>query len=1488
MCLVGGVVANTPTTLNIAATQNSITPPSNTWVIVTHQLTIGVTAVDSNGFNPSGVPVSFSLTPNSVVLGTLSLSSVLTNSNGMASTTFTANKTSGTATINIALTYNNTVTNFTLPLQIDHDVPYYWTVTSPSQGTVGTDTYFNVSYTDQWGNVIDHRNPADPNTISLDIGSVSGKGAFNVSGNLVTSTSQQLDQNGNLSVDVMLDQQTGQNNIHIYPFYPSSQGGAIPDVYPSIIGIANGVPVSITQSASPNPPIVKADMAQQISMQYTLYDKYGNPTVGQNISVQSSVGDSYPGLPSNGFGQVGLTYGPSGIARNITLTATADANSSVTCSENVTFYSTSPVNWALSADPQTMASLDVNPSSSANITGQVMDVYGNPVAGQTVTFQLGNASYDLPTDNKTAYPTLSSNSATTDSNGNAIVQFTPGGFSNATLTPYYNPSATGNCSVIATWNGTQQSVLLTWKNYPYLSAYTSVSPPMVNINGTVNVTIKLTGDGWALQPNPIDVVLLMDRSGSMSDCLNQEVCTGYGWFQQCTCPGGTELANAKIGATSFVNLINESNDRTALVSFSGNPPTIDTTFDQNLTTNANSTISAISNLQATSSTGTRDGLYKAIMELIQHPNPNPKAVRAVILLTDGDYNWLGDYLGRGTGYPPPPNSNQYSNTINGSPDNYQQTYLYYGGLTSTTYSPTAYFTATNGSSNYQAVFTDASTGSPTSWSWTFGDGSTSTSQSPSHTYSTAGTYPVSETVTNSAGSNTYTATVTISITTPVSKSSTATTTSPTAYFTSTQSGLTATFRDASTGGPTSYSWSFGDGSAISTTKSPSHTYSTAGTYTVTETVTNSAGSNTCSATVTVAISASVTSPSTATNSPSAKYTATSSGLTATFTDGSTFPSGGGTKVYGWVYGDGNTANGTPVGHTYPTGTSKTYTVTETVCNNYGCNNANTGTVKVANSGGYKITQITSPSTATTNSPSAYFTATSSGLTVTFTDGSTFPSGGGTKTYSWVYGDGNTATGTPVSHTYSSAGTYTVTETVSNSYGYNIASTTVTVAASISGITSPGTTTNPTASFTAAATSTNYQVQFTDTSSGTPTSWSWAFGDGGTSTLKSPTYTYSTAGTYPVTETVTNSAGNSNIYTATVTVSGPITTVSISSPGPTPTPTPTPPTSYPDGQLTQQNLSVLALNNNIRVYTIGYAASSNFNAQSVTDMNVLANATGGFYAPAPNAATLALIYTEIAGNLQTAAGVNTTMNLNFQNVNLTGVTVPGAQALSYVPNTTITWQDGVTNSTDQSSQWNAPYPFNQQLSFNVGTINLGQTWQATFMLMVKQAGSIQLFGNGSTVTFNNGASYLTIPPVFITVNPNLTVGYGPNGNIVLTDFGVAPGVSGDITEFLPLQWNTYLPDNTVPSARERLYYSTTDLQPQTCGQSPWVEFDDQQTGIPPGESNEYSTLDVRNLPAGTYYICVLAQDPSGSAGQAIAETTNGIQVKTSGKSYIKLQ
>ncbi len=77
--------------------------------------------------------------------------------------------------------------------------------------------------------------------------------------------------------------------------------------------------------------------------------------------------------------------------------------------------------------------------------------------------------------------------------------------------------------------------------------------------------------------------------------------------------------------------------------------------------------------------------------------------------------------------------------------------------------PVANFTDTV--SGLTVNFTDASTdtgGTISSYAWTFGDGGTSTAASPTHTYAAAGTYNVTETVTDSTGAkSSTTASVTV-------------------------------------------------------------------------------------------------------------------------------------------------------------------------------------------------------------------------------------------------------------------------------------------------------------------------------------------------------------------------------------------------------------------------------------------------------------------------------------------------------------------------------------------------------------------------------------------------------------------------------------------------------------------------------------------------------------------------------------------------------
>jgi len=152
--------------------------------------------------------------------------------------------------------------------------------------------------------------------------------------------------------------------------------------------------------------------------------------------------------------------------------------------------------------------------------------------------------------------------------------------------------------------------------------------------------------------------------------------------------------------------------------------------------------------------------------------------------------------------------------------------------------PVAAFSAspTSGKVPLTVAFADTSTGTPTKWKWTFGDGTTSTKQNPTHKYSTAGKYKVTLTVTNAAGSNTVTKTNYITV---VAKPVAAFSASPT----SGKVPLTVTFTDKSTGSPTKWKWTFGDGST-SSKQNPVHKYTKAGKYTISSTVTNAAGSNT--------------------------------------------------------------------------------------------------------------------------------------------------------------------------------------------------------------------------------------------------------------------------------------------------------------------------------------------------------------------------------------------------------------------------------------------------------------------------------------------------------------------------------------------------------------------------------------------------------------------------------------------------------------------
>jgi PGF-pre-PGF domain-containing protein len=217
--------------------------------------------------------------------------------------------------------------------------------------------------------------------------------------------------------------------------------------------------------------------------------------------------------------------------------------------------------------------------------------------------------------------------------------------------------------------------------------------------------------------------------------------------------------------------------------------------------------------------------------------------------------------------------------------------------------------------------------------------------------------------------------------------------------------LPVTFTDSSTGSPTSWNWSFGDGN-VSAVQNPGHTYVSTGTYSVNLTVTRIGESDCLVRTDYITVSP----------PPSANFTATpisgTAPLSVLFTDVST----GTITTYAWDFGDGNTSTLQSPSHTYDVTGIFTVNLTAT------------------GPGGSDSEEKVDYITVNLPPPTANFTATpvagTTPLSVQFTGTST----GTITAYSWDFGDGSTSTLQNPSHSYSAAGMYSVNLTVTGPGG----------------------------------------------------------------------------------------------------------------------------------------------------------------------------------------------------------------------------------------------------------------------------------------------------------------------------------------------------------------------------------------------------------------------------------------------------------------------
>jgi len=396
-------------------------------------------------------------------------------------------------------------------------------------------------------------------------------------------------------------------------------------------------------------------------------------------------------------------------------------------------------------------------------------------------------------------------------------------------------------------------------------------------------------------------------------------------------------------------------------------------------------------------------------------------------------------------------------------------------------------------------FTDNSTApTGTTYLWNFGDGATSTLKNPSHTYSVPGNYQVKLILSfglmckDSMVKNVYVYP------------------EPAASFSINSTsqclgGNNFNFTNTSTisSGSMTYNWNFGDASSSASTN-PTHSYTSAGLFTVTMIATSNYG---CKDTATQNVDVRPM--------PVAGFNINNqeqcmSGNSFVLTNTSTISSG--TISYLWNFGDNSTSTATSPTYSYTS--PGTYSIKLVVTSGYNCKDSITKTVIVRPMpvAAYVIND-TDQCRLNNN--------------FSFTNQSTISSG--TISSYWTFGDNTSSTAANPSHSYMNSGTYSVKLLVTSSFACKDSMTKTVIVYPV-----------PVAGFsindsTQCQSGNSFTFTNQSTISGGTMSYDWNFGDNSNDTSTNPTHQYSNPGTYSVKLVVTSNQGCKDSVIKTITV-----------------------------------------------------------------------------------------------------------------------------------------------------------------------------------------------------------------------------------------------------------------------------------------------------------------------------------------------------------------
>ncbi|MEA3494435.1 MAG: PKD domain-containing protein [Bacteroidota bacterium] len=395
------------------------------------------------------------------------------------------------------------------------------------------------------------------------------------------------------------------------------------------------------------------------------------------------------------------------------------------------------------------------------------------------------------------------------------------------------------------------------------------------------------------------------------------------------------------------------------------------------------------------------------------------------------------------------------------------------------------------------VFTNNSvnnTSSTVTYHWNFGDGSSSTGKNASHSYLSSGSYNIELTI-NSAGCNDSIIKTVVVNPSPFTNY----VVNDSNQCLGNNSFVFSNYSNISSGN-ISYKWYFGDGNS-STTKHPSHSYSTDDTFSVKLVSVSNRGCKDSMSITTYVF------PNPLSNFSISDSVQCFSNNSFVFTNSSSINSG--SLSYLWNFGDGNSSSSQSPSHSYLT--TDTFTVSLKSSSNLGCSDSIEKAVYIVSSPIVNFSINDSSQCKVGNSFSFTNTSNVTGLS---------------GNYTWYFGDATSSSLENPTHQYATAGTYNV-KLIINPSSNCIDSITKNIYVYSS----------PTTYFSVNDSNqclNNNNFIFTNNStidSGT-LNYSWDFDDGNTSSAKDPSHIFASSNSFDVELITTSNNGCSDTFSMT--------------------------------------------------------------------------------------------------------------------------------------------------------------------------------------------------------------------------------------------------------------------------------------------------------------------------------------------------------------------